>query len=456
MRNATLHRLLPALGAAAVLSACSHGPDYTPPTTRLAGQFSLADQKSPPVSVSEPWWQSFRDPLLNALVDRALRENIDLQIATARVAEASAFVLTEVPVVDVNGRIETQIASSHLGDDRQIGSLGAVAGFLGPRARRIEAAKARVDQALAERDAARAVLLANLSSAYVDLRFVQQRIVLKQGEREAWQRTIRDVSTLRGAGEATRLDEVQPRAAQAETDAAIAALRAEEVRQKNRIATLLGTPAGLDNLNLGYTGHQPQPHTGWRVGVPADLLRNRPDIRASERAYRAAIAEIGVAEAQRYPSLSLSGTISVRSDTSPATGGLGAFGVDIPVFDQGARKAAVKAREAQAQAALLGWKSRVLVAVEEVETALASLQHTARAQEASRRAVSLNAEAVTLARNLLNGQEIAVLDFVNLQRTLLNAQSDLALNRRQFALTYVDLQTALGAGSQSQPVIPTN
>ncbi len=411
-----------------------------------------ADAKKPVPTA--PWWQGFKDPVLDELVSRALRDNIRLNQARRRVDEAEALALTAVPFVDVNGRVESQLASSNVGDDRSLASATGFATFFGPRKHRIDVAQARVDLARAERDGARLLLLSNLISAYIDLRFVQERLALKQRERQSWLRTLRDLRSLQAQGATTRLDIVQPKAALAVTEAEIANLFSEITRQKNRIATLLGAPAGVTKLDLGYGGQQPMPHFSVAAGVPADLISNRPDIRSAERNYRVAVAEIGVAEALRYPTLTLSGTVSVRSDTDPVTGGLGVLGANIPIFDQGGRQATVTAREIQANIAFLEWKARVLAAIEEVETLLASMGNTEKAISASRQGVALNSEAVSLARKLLRAQEISVLDFVGLQRNLLNAQADLAQNRRQAAANYVALQLAVGAGSVSTAIVP--
>ncbi|UYV39118.1 efflux transporter outer membrane subunit [Rhodobacteraceae bacterium D3-12] len=435
------------------ISGCSVGPEYEAPTMNLPASYSPLGVDASKTDARANWWKAFNDPVLDALIVRALRDNVELNQARRRVEEAEALALAAVPMADVNGRVEAQIGSDDLGGDRVLASLTPFATLFGAQRYRSKAAQARVEAARAQRDNANLILLSNLTTAYVDLRFVQEQLVLKQRERRTWARTLRDIRTLENSGQATKLDVTQVRAEIAQTEVAIRNLLTEIVRQKNRISTLLGYPAHFSKLDLGYNGKQPLPAHEVNVGVPADLIVNRPDIRQAERNYRATVAEIGAAESLRYPSLTLSGTISVRNDLSPNSGGLGAVGLNIPVFDQGGRKANVAAHELKAQTAQLEWRQRVLLAVEEVETLLVALSNSKHAHSAALRARSLNKNAVSLARRLFEVGELTVIEFLALQRESIDAQLALTQNRRQLASYYVALQIATGAGS-SLPLVP--
>ncbi|MEE2946064.1 MAG: efflux transporter outer membrane subunit [Pseudomonadota bacterium] len=442
------------LGTALV--SCGEITEFSEPKTPLPDKFKAA-QAEPvkKVNVQAPWWRNFRDPTLDHLVAIALQGNLELAQARLRVTEADALVLTSAPVVDISGRIETQVADSALGGNRDFASINGRATIVGSARYREEAARARSQIAVAELDAARLLLLSNLTSAYIDLRFVQKRLGLKYQELKSWQQTSSDLQILEREGATTRLEVLQPTAEIAETRAEIAVLGVEVERQKNRIATLLGKVAGVNEVNLNYRG-QPYPRFKASSGVPADLLSNRPDIRSARSNYRLAVAELNVAEADRYPSLDLSGTILGRSDLSPTRNGIAILGLNIPIFNQGANNARVKARHARADAAFLGWKSRVLVAMEQVQTLLVAQRKLQNAVGASSQSVKLNTEALNLSRELFKAQEMSVLDFVRLQRNKLDAEANLAQNRRQRALNYVALQIALGAGSAAQPIAQSN
>ncbi len=429
--------------------------EYQKPTTPLPAKFAAPVASQQKVSVQNAWWRNFRDPTLDRLVAIALQDNLQLAQARLRVDEADALVLTTETVFDVSGRIEGQVADSALGGDRNLASITGRATIFGTQRYRNEAARARSLIAQDELDAARLLVLSNLTTAYIDLRFVQKRLGLKYQELKSWQQTSSDLNELAAAGATTRIEVLQPVAEISETRAEISVLLVEVERQKNRIATLLGKVAGVNAVNLNYNG-QPYPRIKTSSGVPADLLSNRPDIRSAESAYRLAVAELNEAEAAQYPSLDLTGTLLGRSDLSPSRNGIAILGLNIPIFDQGARQARVKAQHARVDAAYLQWKSRVLIAMEETQTLLLAQSKLNNAVGSSSQAVKLNTEALNLSREVFRAQELSVLDFVRLQRNKLTAEANLAQNRRQRALNYVALQIALGAGSATQVVAPTN
>lgn len=453
--TATIGILKPIL-LSSLLAGCAVGVEYKRPETAVPAKFSASTSNAQKASVTTAWWKGFKDPVLDQLVAMALKENIQLAQARLRVKESDALVLTAGPVIDIGGRVEAQVASTNLGGDRNLGSLNGTATLFGSQRFREEAARARALISLAELDSARLLVLSNLASAYVDLRFVQKRRALKYSELNSWNQTAKDLALLQQQGATTRLDVLQPNAEIAETRSEIAILSIDIERQKNRIATLLGKAAGTNPINLKYRG-QPYPRFRVASGVPTDLFTNRPDIRSAESAYRMAIAEMNVAQAELYPQLTLTGLITARTDLSPQRGGIGILGLTLPIFNQGAGKARVSARDARAKSAFLEWKSRVLVGIEEVETLLIAQRKLGSAVAASSQSVKLNTEAVNLSRQLLNAQEISVLDFVRLQRNKLQAEANLAQNRRQCALNYIALQIAVGAGSSQPPAaVPTN
>lgn len=436
-----------------LLSSCGEITEFKEPTTPLPAKFAAPAESTQKASVQAPWWRNFRDPTLDKLVTIALQDNLQLAQARLRVQEADALVLTSQPIFDVSGRIEGQVADSALGGNRELASITGRATIFGTQRYRTEAARARGQIAVAELDAARLLVLSNLTTAYIDLRFVQKRLGLKYQELKSWKQTAADLNELEKEGATTRIEVLQPIAEISETRAEISVLIIEVERQKNRIATLLGKVAGVNAVNLNYNG-QPYPRFRTSSGVPADLLSNRPDIRSAESAYRLAVAELNEAEAARYPSLDLTGTLLGRSDLSPSRNGIAILGLNIPIFDQGARQARVKAQHARADSTFLQWKSRVLVAMEEVETLLVAQRKLNNAVGSSGQAVKLNTEALTLSREVFKAQELSVLDFVRLQRNKLTAEANLAQNRRQRALNYVALQIALGAGSGVKLVAP--
>ena len=184
------------------------------------------------------------------------------------------------------------------------------------------------------------------------------------------------------------------------------------------------------------------------LGVPADLLRARPDIRVAERQYAAAVSDVGVSVASRYPSLSLSGLITAPLGRGSWNESLVA-GLTLPVFSQPSLAAGVDAAEARAQQAYLVWRRTVLEAIEQVETALADLRAAHQSVRAAREVVDLNQRSLTLTRRLLvELGETTVLDLIDRERSLSSARLSLARNKRDLANAYIALRVALGIGHE--------
>jgi multidrug efflux system outer membrane protein len=224
----------------------------------------------------------------------------------------------------------------------------------------------------------------------------------------------------------------------------------------NHIATLLGLPATSVTADLRKGSAQPWPRYNTKIGIPADLVRNRPDIRRAERQLAAATASIGVAEAQLYPSLTLSGTIDgSRIVASAASGGLGAwsFGpsLNIPIFNGGRLRANVDIAKSAAQQQYLAWKQTVLTGIEEVENALVALRNNYETVAALRKVVDSSEEALGLARESYKGGATSLLDVLDAERSLAASRVSLAASIRNLATSYVSLNVAIGGGSAIEP-----
>jgi multidrug efflux system outer membrane protein len=440
---------------AALLAGCAVGPDYEAPSMDLPGGYSLDVKAGPADLTFAQWWTGFRDPALNRLVDRGLAQNLSILQAMERVraAEAQARATGVQLTADASLTAERSGSNETVEGNEATGTFGVswLVDLFGGQSRSREAAGARLDAAYADVGVARTVFLSALVSAYVDLRFFEARLALAERDLNSRRRTVREVQTLLDAGNATQLDLAQSEALISSTQAQIPVLQASADAQRNRIATLLGVPAAtLDGI--GGSAGQPQPADRVRVGVPADLVRNRPDVRRAERAYAAQVADIGVAVADLYPSLRLNGNIEVGRipGNEAVSWGFGPV-LSIPIFAQGARKAQVNVEESQARESYLAWKLAVLTGVEEVESSLTSLGRSSEAVAAARRAASDFERALDLSRTLAQNQQATILDVLNSERSVSDARATLAQNVRQLALDYVRLNVALGAGSGAGP-----
>lgn len=426
------------------LSACTVGPLYKHPEMELPDRYSLLAPVSKASSSDLYWWRDFSDPVLNQLVGAGMQGNLSVAEARERVGEAEALLRRDsvTPTGDgsLTGRGNTNDANTGSAE------LEAEIGLAGRTQWASRAARQRLEAARLGEGEARRLLLSELSKTYVQMRFLQRSYETRQQDLASRRRTLRDLQTQLDAGAATQLDVLRARALISETQAEMPGTEAEIIRQRNRISTLLGQPVGQLGIDLGYKGQQPHPIGGAETGVPADLLRARPDIRVAERRYAAAVSDMGVAQASRYPSLTLSGLVTAPLKSGSWNESLVA-GLTVPVFSQPALAASEDAAESRAQQAYLQWRKAVLGAVEEVENALAALKAARQSVGSARELVNLNERSLNLSRRLIvEGGDATVLDVIDRERSLSSARFTLARTLRDLALAYIDLRVALGMG----------
>jgi outer membrane protein, multidrug efflux system len=224
-------------------------------------------------------------------------------------------------------------------------------------------------------------------------------------------------------------------------------LNASIARQANMIATLLGTPAGALGISLEYPGRQPALEAPRRLGIPADLVRRRSDIRQAEALYAAALAEMGQARAAFYPSLSLSGQITAPLDSALSSSQALTVGLSLPLLSLPRVQAEADAAQARAEQAYLAWRLGVLSAVEDVESGLAAVAGSRLAARRAERVVALNAEALDLSRKLLDSRgDMTALDLLDRERAVSQARASLAQSQRDYASDTIALYVALGLG----------
>jgi len=466
-----------------LLTGCTLGPDVKPPEMPLPAAWSapLPDAVTD-VSADAAWWQGFGDVGLDRLIERALIANRDLERAVAVIAEARALrtqaAASFYPQVDggasVTRRRQTSTGSSGSfgGVDFSTGDRSSIdtvyeAGFdaaweldvFGKTRRAVEAAEAGVN---AETDAANGVrltLIGDVARAYVDARGLQRRIKVTEATIDAQRDTVGLTRARFQAGTGNGLDAVRAEAQLASFEAELPPLRAAFAADVHRLGVLTGQqPVALAEV-LAPPAPIPMMAATPQTGVPAGLLRRRPDIREAEQRLAQATADIGVAVAERYPSFSLPGTISLTNtkliDLFRKASLVWAIGPDVsvPLFDAGFRRAEVElryARQAQARAA---WEQTVLLALEEVENALANWREEADRHKALVASADGNADALALATELYTRGLASFLDVLDAQRALFLAQSALAASEAALATDLVALCKALGGGWAADPAI---
>jgi len=447
-----------------VLAGCVSGPDHKPPEMPLPAKFSEGGSKPTQDVAGAKWWAAFRDPRLDSLVGQGIGENLSVLQALERINSAQSGVTVagagSLPSLVVGA---SQTTSGKMGNLRtpdtgaatNTSSAGASVSWLldlfGQYRRAREGALAAVDSAYASADISRLAYLQDLVSTYIDARAYQARIAISQDNLKSRRETLELTKFQLEAGAASRLDVVQAEGLVNSTLAEIPGLEISYRQSVHHIATLLSAPATEVLAQMQRSSGQPVFRGSVNSGVPADLIRNRPDIRKAERDLADATAQIGVSEAQLYPSISLSGAISPSYVHAPGShGGLTtwSFGpsLNLPVFDGGVLRANVQIAQSNARGQYLTWKQTVLTGIEEVENALSAVKRDAQIVTALRATVKSNQEALELSTASYKDGASSLLDVLDAQRNVSVAQAALAQAVQQSARDYVSLNVAIGAG----------
>ena len=439
------------------LASCAKETSYAAPAFPFLGSYSGHRSGAPVLLENTAWWKGFKDPTLNRLVERALRDNLSLAAAKERILEAEANLDAIPGGVSLTPSLSAQRSQAPDGSTRtrseaQLG-LSWLLDPYGARREQGKAARARIEVADAETDAAQLLVLLNLSNAYIDLRYRQQVLRIRHQEIRSRRQTLELTQTLFDESSATKLDLVRAEARLSEAEASLPTARAAILRQQYQIAGLLGVVPGTLDISLD-DGVMPHPAMPANVGIPADILRNRPDVRIAERIYYASVAETGVAQAQLYPQLSLGGAITLASVAGGASGAEYVFGptLTLPALPNGPRKAAVAAQASRARQALTAWKATVVDAIREVETAITDYSAAASAVRASQKTVRLYRDAADLTRDLVLRDSATLSDLLDAEASITTAELTLAENQRQQSLSFINLNVSLGSGHASKRV----
>ncbi len=461
-------RSILAMGLAVLASACAVGPDYRVPETAatpfVAAQGAGVDEQP----FEAAWWKQFGDSTLDSLIDRALADDLDLAVAVARVEEARAFlgaarrdrwpgVTTEI--AGTNGRQQQPGFTTDRVDidsyDAGFGTLWELDLF-GRVRRGIEAAGAEADAAVSSLRDAQVLVAAEVARNYVELRGAQKRLRVAR-ENLGLQRETLDLTRVRlELGRGTDLDVVSAAARLAATEATIPPLAAAETIAANRLAVLLGLRPGA--LADELAPREIAPHlTTIAVASPEALLQRRPDIRAAERELAAATARIGVAKADLFPRLSLSGFIGfIAGDASDLGESQSRAWSVSPVlswagFDRGtyARIAAAGARTA---GLLASYELTVLRALEETENAFAIYGSERQRLQAVVEQATASRTAAELARVQYREGAVDFLRLLDAERTLLQAEDEVAAAEASLNSSVVSIYKALGGGWEAAPV----
>lgn len=440
------------------------GPDYRQPQSQLPANWSTALSGSPAVKMADisRWWMIFSDPVLTELIEKAQAGNRDLYQAEARLREArarrqlaSANLLPTSSLTTSAGQSGNSEATG-LGTTSELYSHSLDASWeldiFGKKRRAIEEAEANRQAAQEDLRDVLVSLCAEVALNYVDVRGYQTRLKITEDNLAAQNETY-DITRWRyQAGLTTQLDVDQAKLTMENTRAGIPSLRSTLEQAKHRLALLLGRqPASLNPL-LSAAGRIPEASGKIGTGIPADLLRQRPDVRRAERKLAAQTAQIGVAEAALYPDFTLSGSIGLESLAYANLYSAGAKAFQIAanaswtLIDAGRIRSNISIQNALQEQALGLYQSTLLTALRDVENALTAYSEERKRRDALNAAVEAGISALALAdtqyvSGLLDFQRV-----LDSQRSLLSAQIQLATSESEVAADIIRLYKALGGG----------
>ncbi|MDO6481892.1 efflux transporter outer membrane subunit [Shimia thalassica] len=317
-----------------------------------------------------------------------------------------------------------------------------------------EAAFARLEAAYADLDIWRLLFVDEIVSAYIDLRYAQELLRVQMRVLESRKATLEATKLLVDEGQATDLEIAQARSLVLSTRASIPETRVFFVRMLNRIIALVGATE-IPNREK-FDVRAPQPVAKSHIvstGVPADLLRNRPDIVRAEQRLAEAVGLLGVAEADLYPQLVLTGNVNVNvsgSDILPGAGFL-RLGFDLPIFDRHVRKAKIETAKGLVKERHAEWEKEIVLAVEDVRNSMYALDQHQKAVKAAKKAVKAAKKAVEasekvleIARKRFGDGSASFLQVLDAERSFLNAENAYALDVRNQAIDFVNLNVSLG------------
>ena len=454
------------LGLLIVTGCAAVGPNYSPPKLEVPEQWhgvSGSGQKLD-VKMLAQWWKALDDPVLTGLIDQAVAENLDIKEAESRVREARFRRLKSraalFPTLDTTASARKSGTREDGGSatESELYAAGFDAGWeldlFGGVRRSVEASQADLEAGVEDLHDVMVTLLSEVAVNYIDLRTYQARLAVAEKNVSSQKETWELLRVLSEAGMGDELAVAQARYNLESSQATIPGLEAGLEAAANRLAVLVGRPAGSLQGELADVRPVPTVSIKLAVGVPADVIRQRPDIRQAERELAAQTSRIGEAEADLYPQFTLNGSIGLEAlsfgDLFSSSNRIWSIGPSLrwPVFDAGAVRSNIKIQTELQQQALIRYKAVVLSALEEVENALTAYAKEQQKLGMLQTAADSAQSAVKLAGQRYATGMIGFSDVLDAQRSLLSFEDQLAQSRGVVLSDLVQLYKALGGGWQ--------
>jgi len=456
-------KLITPLAAALLLSACAVGPRYEAPKTPPA---TLSNAVGQPAFAAEPfeaeWWKAFEDPTLDDLERRALAGNLDLRVAVARVREARALFrdtrLDQFPRVTasgayVDGRTPQPGAAPLTDSTWQAGfDAGWEIDLFGRVRRQVEAARADVGAAEADLRDAQVLIAAEVARTYFEYLGARDRLSVARRNLETQRDTVRLTKSRFDVGLGDAVGVAQAQSVLAATEASVPTFTIQATQAAHRLAVLVGERPGALDAQLAPERPRRVLAKALPIGDASALLRRRPDVAAAERRLAAQTARVGVATADLFPRVTVTGFVGFLSGDLSSLGGDAsrlwsvAPAVSWPALDFGGAKARLRVQEARSDAALATYEQTVLLALEDVENALVAYAQTQSRVASLAQRSAASRRAAELARVRYREGATDFLTLLDAERTLLDAEDAESAAQTALNTQVVALYKALGGG----------
>lgn len=457
-----------------ILSGCMVGPNFHPPQPTFPnGWVGVANTPAAPSMATAQssdlarWWREFNDSTLTELVEEALKTNLDLRIADARLRQARAARGVAAgglwPAVTASGGYQRvyKTNTSPTDSERNLFQAGLDAvwelDLFGGGRRNVESANADMEAAVEGLRDAQVSLIAEVALNYIQLRGYQQEIVITQNNLKAQEHTADITHKLLSVGFASALDAANADSNVATTESQIPLFESAAKQSIYALSLLLARPPADLLEQLSSAGPTPKAPAQIPVGLPSDLLRRRPDIRKSEAQLHAATAQIGVAVADFFPSFSLTGALNWNSNllsrwwTDASRSFVVGPSVRWPLLEGGATVSNVHLREALRDESFITYQKTVLTAFQEVESALVAFSKEQQRRQSLNNAVEANRKAVGLSLQLYSEGQTDFINVLSAQRSLYSSEDALEQSERSIGADLIALYKALGGGWESAP-----
>ncbi len=452
--------------SALILSGCAVGPDYKSPSTSFENKwFSSKSKQVSNAEIDVTWWKIFNDDLLNKYIEQSKLNNKDVKTALININKSRSLsqisLSSTLPEINADAgfdrsKFSNSNSSNNSGNIRNLYDVNFDASWeldiFGGNRRHLEAADARIGQAIASYDNVMLSTLSDVARNYYEARGYQKRIKILQKNVNLLKQTHSLLKKRAKLGEASEFDLVRAFGEYQATQARIPNIRAELDASIFKLSILLGLPPEALLVEMNDSKPLPIITNIIPIGMRADILRRRPDIKIAERKLAASSADIGVEIAELFPKFFITGDLGSQAknfaDLFTSSAGVWSLGSNLTwsIFNSFNTKANINIAKSDNKIALLEYEKSILEALRDVETSLTMYGREYETRDRLKKSLKSRKKAVNIAKQLLEAGETDYLTVLDSQREFINGEESLVISETNTVIKLIALYAALGGG----------